>query len=44
MGSPVNALSADSVKIATGGLFNTVLVEVAVPIAPLSSITVRVTV
>ena len=44
MVSPVNALSADSVNTAKGDLFNTVLVEVAVPIAPSSSITVRVTV
>ena len=44
MTSPVSTVVADSVNDATGGLFKTVLVEVVESVAPLSSITVRVTV
>ncbi len=43
MTSPVNTLSADSVKTATGGLFKTVLLEVKVEVAPSLSTTVKVT-
>ncbi len=43
MASPVSTVVAFSVNDATGGLFETVLVEVTVAVNPSSSVTVRVT-
>ena len=41
MGSPTYAVVADSVKLATGTLFNTVIFLVAVSVSPRLSVTVR---